>query len=397
MWMDVLLLYGGMEMEWLKEEMTDRAWIEIDFMNLKHNVSFLESIMNEGCKLMAVVKANAYGHGSKEIARYLNQLGVDSFAVATLDEGISLRKHGIEGEILVLGYTSPFRFRDLITYNIMQTIIDYEYGQKLNAFNQNIAVHIKIDTGMHRLGIKTTDVMQIKELLLCKSLDVKGMFTHLCVADSNDEKDISYTQSQIDNFYQLVDELKNDGIAIPKIHLQSSYGLLNYPNIPCDYARIGIALYGSLSEEGDKTKVKPDLLPVLSLRARVAMVRELEEGECMGYGLTFLAHRNSKVAVVSIGYGDGYPRNLSKGAGRVLIHGQYANIIGNICMDQLLVDVTDIPEVKEGDIVTLIGKDSNQEITAVEIASASDTLANELFSRLGSRLKRIYKESKSYV
>lgn len=396
MWMDVLLLYGGMEMEWLNKEMTDRAWIEIDFMNLKHNVSFLESIMNKRCKLMAVVKANAYGHGSTEIARYLNQLGVDSFAVATLDEGISLRKQGIEGEILVLGYTSPFRFQDLITYNIIQTIIDYDYGQKVNEFNQNIAVHIKIDTGMHRLGIKTSDVLQIKELLLCKSLNVKGMFTHLCVADSNDEKDIRYTQNQIDNFYQLVDELKKDGIEIPKIHLQSSYGLLNYPNIPCDYARIGIALYGSLSELGDKTKIEPNLLPVLSLRARVALVRELEEGECMGYGLTFLAHRNSKVAVVSIGYGDGYPRNLSKGAGRVLIHGQYAGIIGNICMDQLLIDVTDIDEVKEGDIVTLIGKDSDKEIKAVEVSSASDTLANELLSRLGSRLKRIYKDL-SYI
>lgn len=389
----MLLLYGGMEMEWLNKEMTDRAWIEIDFMNLKHNVSFLKSIMNKGCKLMAVVKANAYGHGSTEIARYLNQLGVDSFAVATLDEGISLRKQGIKGVILVLGYTSPFRFQDLITYNIIQTIIDYDYGKKVNEFNQNIAVHIKIDTGMHRLGIKTSDVLQIKELLLCKSLNVKGMFTHLCVADSNDEKDIRYTQSQIDNFYQLVDELKKDGIDIPKIHLQSSYGLLNYPNIPCDYARIGIALYGSLSELGDKTKINPNLLPVLSLRARVAMVRELEEGECMGYGLTFLAHRNSKVAVVSIGYGDGYPRNLSKGAGRVLVHGQYAGIIGNICMDQLLIDVTDIDEVKEGDIVTLIGKDFDKEIKAVEVSSASDTLANELFSRLGSRLKRIYKET----
>lgn len=396
MWMDVLLLYGGMEMEWLNKEMTDRAWIEIDFMNLKHNASFLKSIMNKECKLMAVVKANAYGHGSTEIARYLNQLGVDSFAVATLDEGISLRKQGIEGEILVLGYTSPFRFQDLITYNIIQTIIDYEYGKKVNEFNQNIAVHIKIDTGMHRLGIKTSDVLKIKELLLCKSLNVKGMFTHLCVADSNDEMDIRYTQSQIDNFYQLVDELKKDGIDIPKIHLQSSYGLLNYPNIPCDYARIGIALYGSLSELGDKTKINPNLLPVLSLRARVAMVRELEEGECMGYGLTFLAHRNSKVAVVSIGYGDGYPRNLSKGAGRVLIHGQYAGIIGNICMDQLLIDVTDIDEVKEGDIVTLIGKDSDKEIKAVEVSSASDTLANELLSRLGSRLKRIYKDL-SYI
>lgn len=380
-------------MEWLNKEMTDRAWIEIDFMNIKHNVSFLKSIMNKGCKLMAVVKANAYGHGSTEIARYLNQLGVDSFAVATLDEGISLRKQGIKGEILVLGYTSPFRFQDLITYNIIQTIIDYDYGKKVNEFNQNIAVHIKIDTGMHRLGIKTSDVLQIKELLLCKSLNVKGMFTHLCVADSNDEKDIRYTQSQIDNFYQLVDELKKDGIDIPKIHLQSSYGLLNYPNIPCDYARIGIALYGSLSELGDKTKINPNFLPVLSLRARVAMVRELEEGECMGYGLTFLAHRNSKVAVVSIGYGDGYPRNLSKGAGRVLVHGQYAGIIGNICMDQLLIDVTDIDEVKEGDIVTLIGKDSDKEIKAVEVSSASDTLANELLSRLGSRLKRIYKET----
>lgn len=368
----------------------DRAWIEVSTENLKHNIKTLNKITPEFCDMMAIVKADAYGHGAVKVSSFLNKTGVRAFGVATVDEGIVLRKQGIRGEILILGYTDITRLDQLIKYRLAQTVVDYEYAVKLNSYGKPLKVHLKIDTGMHRIGIPVTEAEKVCELFRFKRLTICGIFTHLCVSDSTKEEDIQFTRNQIRVFYDLLHMLKQNTIPIPKVHIQSSYGVLNYPELNCNYARIGIALYGTYTSFGDRTKLKPDLRPVLSLKTRVVLIREIEKGDSVSYGRTFLAKRNSRLALLPIGYADGLPRSLSCETGKVLIHGQYAPIVGRICMDQLLVDITDIPEAALGEIATLIGRDGVNEITAAEVASSSGSITNELLSRLGSRLERIY-------
>ncbi|GBF33696.1 alanine racemase [Desulfocucumis palustris] len=368
----------------------DRAWAEIHLANLGHNVKVLRNLLPHGCELMAVVKANAYGHGDVKIARYLNRIGVFSFAVATIEEGIRLRTYGIKGNILILGYTDPHRLPELVRYRLSQTVVDYKHAKQLNASEQPISVHIKIDTGMHRLGESCNNTAEIESIFQCRNLRVCGIYTHLYVADSTQEDDIAFTKEQLSDFYTLLEHLKQHRIKLPKMHIQSSYGILNYPELQCSYARIGIALYGVLSSPSNRTKIQPELRPVLSLKSRVVLIRQIVAGECVGYGRAFSASRNTRIAVLSIGYADGVPRSLSCGKGEVLIHGCRAPIIGRICMDQLMIDITDIHNVKRGDIATLLGEGGSEVITAEEVAAASETIANELLSRLGSRLERVY-------
>ncbi len=390
-------VYGGIDnfrvifrKESKHEKERDRSWIEINTDNLKYNAKLLSSLMQPGCEMMAVVKANAYGHGAVRVSKCLNTIGVKSFAVATIDEGIELRKNGIRGEILVLGYTDQSRVNELHHYQLIQTVIDYEYAIMLSDFNKSLKVHIKVDTGMHRLGLPSEAVNQIKEIFCLEGLKVCGIYTHLCVADSMDKEDVKFTWNQIEDFYYLLRQLEKLGVVIPKIHIQSSYGLLNYPELQCDYARIGIALYGSLSTQGDPTKLTADLRPVLSLKSRIAMIREISAGESVGYGRDYQLTRDSRVAVIPIGYADGLPRSLSDGFGRVLVKGNQVSMIGRICMDQLLIDITDIQGINKGDIVTLIGEDGTEEIAAVNVAKSAGSITNELFSRLGNRMERIY-------
>jgi serine/alanine racemase len=374
----------------LNQTRTERAWAEINLTNLRHNVKALREILPAGSELMAVVKANAYGHGDVEIAANLNHIGVSSFAVATIDEGIRLRTHGIKGDILILGYTLPERAVELVRHHLTQTAIDYDHAKQLNAFGKPMAVHIKINTGMNRLGESCNRTAEIDKILRCQNLEVCGIFTHLCVADSTQTGDIEFTTNQIYSFYAVQDRLRQLGHTLPKVHIQSSYGVLNYPELQCDYARIGIALYGALSSPDDKTKLQLDLRPVLALKARVALIRTITAGEGVSYGRQFMAQRDTRVAVISIGYADGLPRNLSYEKAYVLIRGCRAPIIGRICMDQLTVDITDIPVVKRGDIATLIGKDGSEKITAEQVAANAGTITNELLSRLGTRLERIF-------
>lgn len=226
---------------------TDRAYLEIDLNNLEHNVKVLKRAMPQKCELMAVVKAEAYGHGLYEIATHLNKIGVKAFAVATIDEGIKLRQYGVLGEILILGYTAPARAKELRKYDLTQTLIDYKYALLLDKQGYDVMTHIKVDTGMHRLGFDAKDIEKISAVFSMKHIKVSGIYTHLCAADSVDEKDIFFTNVQIESFYNLLNQLKEKGITIPKIHIQSSYGLLNYPELKCDYVRVGVSLYGVLS------------------------------------------------------------------------------------------------------------------------------------------------------
>ena len=370
----------------------DRAWVEINMAHLRHNVKALQEVLPAGCEMMAVVKANAYGHGDVPVCLCLNKAGVHTFAVATADEGIRLRRKGVKGTILVLGYTPAERIRALYRYRLSQTVADMEHATELDCHGIPIQVHIKVNTGMNRLGESYRNADKIASIFSCKNLHVAGMYTHLCVPDSLKKPDVAFTYLQIQRFCRIIDQLKARHVQIPPIHLQSSYGVLNYPSLPCSYARVGIALYGVLSAPHEITRCAVDLQPVLALKSKVTLVRTVPKGECVGYGRSFIAQREIKIAVISIGYADGIPRGLS-GNGHVLVRGCRAPIIGRICMDQLTAEVTGIPDIKRGDVVTLIGRDGLEEITAEQMALNAGTITNELLSRLGDfRLNRVYLE-----
>ncbi len=372
-----------------------RAWIELDRAALRRNVEFLTSRLTEGCELMPAVKAEAYGHGAVLIAKELSRLGIQAFCVASAEEGITLRKNGIKGEILILGYTHPRLFPSLARWDLTQTVVDYSYARLLERYGKGISVQIGVDTGMHRLGERSEHsklIGQMFQMFRMGRISVKGIFTHLCAADTMGEQEQAFTKKQVERFYQVLEALQEQGIRCPKFHMQSSYGVLHYPELGGDYARIGIALYGVLSTKKDTEQWKEFLSPVLSLKARVATVKELGAGEAAGYGLQFVAGNPAKLAVLTIGYADGVPRSLGKGVGSVLIRGKRAPIAGLICMDQTLVDVTGIAGVRAGDEAVLIGRSGEEEIFAGDLAEQAGTITNEILSRLGARLERIVVE-----
>ena len=393
-----------------------RAWIELNMDALRHNVEYLQSLLPGRCALMPVVKANAYGHGAGLIAKELSALGIRSFCVACVSEGMELRRQNIAGEILVLGYTHPDQFPLLDQYTLTPTAVDHAHALALSSYacctsrqkllssqmpgNRDawsappLPVHVAIDTGMHRLGEPAGHETQIQEIFTLPGLQITGMYTHLASAGGTDPASQNFTREQIDTFYRLAAKLKKDIPPYAKLHLQASYGILRYPLQNVDYARPGIALYGLLSNAADTRDFSDRLRPVLSLRARVASVHLLSPGESAGYDMAYTATR----ATITIGYADGLPRSLSRppaaqglqqDRGCVLLHGQRAPIVGRICMDQLLADVTALPQIRPGDIATLIGRDGQENISAANLADTCGTITNELLSCLGPRLERL--------
>lgn len=366
-------------------EKQSRAWREVDLDALARNAGILQSALAPGCRLMAVVKADAYGHGAVPVARRLEAEGVRAFAVACLEEGISLRRAGIRGQILLLGYTPPEEVPALRQWQLVPAVVDEGHGVALAARGSALPVHLALDTGMHRLGVEAGDHAALERLCTLPGLRVQGVFSHLCVSDSPREEDVSFTRLQLERFYRTLRWLRKRGFDPGETHIQASYGIWNLPPQPCTWARAGIALYG-VSSDGRPTGRELPVQPVLSLRARVASVRSLAPGEGAGYGLAFRAGRRTRLAAVTIGYADGLPRNLPQLGGEVLLHGRRCPMVGRICMDQLLADVTDLPAVSPGDTVTLIGADGRQAIRAEDVAEQAGTITNELLSRLGQRL-----------
>ncbi len=364
-----------------------RAWMEVDLGALAHNARALRKALPRGCDIVAVVKADAYGHGGIEVARALSCEGVGSFAVATIDEGLRLRRNGIMGDILILGYTDSKRAAELSRYRLTQTLVDYVYARELECAKKYVRAHIKVDTGMHRLGESWEHISRIEEMFKYRHIKIDGIFTHECVSDSEAPGDVEFTRLQEQRFGELLKKLKERGIDIPKTHVQSSYGVLRCGE-GCAYVRTGLALYGAVRLESGGRYL--DLKPVLALKTRVSLVRTIAAGESAGYGRTFKAPKDTRIAVLSIGYADGIPRSMSGGNGYALLHGRRAPIIGNICMDQLMIDVTDIPGCSRGDTATLIGSEGLEEITAMQAAKCAGTIPNELLCRLGGRLERVY-------
>ncbi len=366
-----------------------RTWAEIDISALKHNFGLFKKHAKNS-KIMAVVKANAYGHSAKSIAPVLEQYGADSFAVSNIDEALSLRAFGIKKPILILGYTPANTAKILYDYDISQCVYSLEYAKELSAKakeeNIVIKVHIKLDTGMSRIGFdcRIDDLFGINEALESAKLEnfeLEGIFTHFAVSDRTEKTEDGFTDEQYRRFTKAVSVFRESGLQPPIIHCCNSAGFLLDTDKHLNLSRVGIALYG-LSPNSN-LKLKQNLIPVMTVKSVVSQVKELRKGDTVNYGRTFKAEGPMKIATVSAGYGDGYPRLLSN-KGYVLINGKKANIVGKICMDQMCVDVTDIPETKMGDEVILFGKELSVDI----LAELADTINYEIVCGISSRVPR---------
>ena len=368
-----------------------RAWIELDTANLRHNVQAINQLLPENSRIMASIKANAYGHGDVLFAKELLKLGINDFCVADLSEAIELRLADISGNILVLGFTPPSQVDKLVQYDLMQTAVNYEHAEALNAMGKKVRIHIKVDSGMHRLGESCHNVERICQIYRMENLLVEGIFSHHAVAFGRLDEDIKYTNQQNAGFLNVVQKIRNQGNNPGDVHIQSSYSVLNYPkDANCTIARVGLALYGCHSDLKGFPGPELDLRPVLSLRARIGIVQELKKGASIGYNRQHTLTRDSRVAAVQIGYADGMPWNLSGSEAYALVHGEPAPIVGRVCMDQLIIDVTDIPDVHPYSTVTLIGHDEGRYLSAAQIADWAGTVTYEVLSGLHYRLGRFW-------
>lgn len=369
----------------------NRAWIELDKEALAHNLRAYAALLPAGCKVMAVVKADSYGHGAKVIAPYLQELGVDHFAVAALDEAVELRESGVTAEILILGYTDPADFPVVERLGLTQTATSSDHAAMLERYGKEsgrpLKVHIAVDSGMHRIGFEPVELDALEHYYASEHIRVTGIYSHMCVADTDEEEHVAFTHGQAAVFAGVADALKARGVNLGTVHLLSTYAAINYPEYAYDYARLGIMLHGVRSDSGDYLRQPIDLKPVMILKAHITSVREIGPGESVSYGRIFRAQRPTRVASAAIGYADGIPRCLSGGKLRAIVRGEYAPGIGRVCMDQLMLDVTDIPDVKTGDVAVFIGRDGDKAIYAEELAQNAGTITNELLSRMGKRLE----------
>lgn len=378
-----------------------RSWVEVDLDIVRANTRLIQEHIGSQTKIMGVVKANAYGHGDVKIAQTLQAMGIDFFAVSSIDEAIILRQSGIDKSILILGYTPVKHFHYLVEYQVTQCVMSLSYASKLDQYGQKHDVvlmgHLKLDTGMSRLGIQVKPenycIEDVKACYQFKYLKITGIFSHFSVSDSFVKKvDRDYTDMQISCFERVLADLKQSGINPGLTHFQNSYGCLNYNELRYDYARPGIILLGNTSNDEDILKEDIGLKPSLSWYANVSLVKTIKKGCDVSYGRHFHAPCDMQVATVSCGYADGMNRNASNHGAQVLINGTRCPILGNICMDQFVVDVSNAGEVAEGDVVTLVGESQGQIIRMDELSRAANTINNESFCLISGRVPRFYTE-----
>lgn len=369
-----------------------RVHAEIDLDAILYNMEAMHQGISENTQIMAVIKADGYGHGAVEVAEAIDELPyVFGYAVATVEEGIILRNHGIDKPILVLGYVFPEQYYDMIRAHIRPTVFTREMAERLSSMAGRLEmpcpIHLAVDTGMSRIGYQVTEenADEMAQIASLPHIVVEGIFTHFARAD---EADKSSTLQQLRLFEQTIEMLAARGVHIPLHHCANSAAIVDIPQANMDLVRAGITMYGMWpSEEVDKTRIS--LKPALSLVTRVAYVKELPAGREISYGGTYTTTKKQLIATIPVGYADGYARTLSNKAD-VLIHGQRAPICGRICMDQFMVDVTDIPHVKTGDKVTLIGRDGEEQITMEELGACADRFNYEFVCDLGKRIPRVY-------
>ncbi len=352
-----------------------RAWLEIDCDAVRHNIKEVQKLLPSSTQIMAVVKANCYGHGDAKMAQVMQAQGLTTFAVSSVDEALNLRQAGISGNILILGYTPQEHFHYLHEQKLWQNFLSLDYARKLNDYAKEnqvlISGHIKIDTGMARLGIRCVDddyhLDEVLAIFALEHLIVEGMFSHFSVADSLEKADdLAYTAHQQALFERVLADVRKAGLDPKKTHLQNSYGVLNYPHLNYDYVRPGLLLIGVTSDDEIRINTHPNFIPAMSFYANISRVRTIQKGSNVGYGRNYTAQKERTIATVSCGYADGVPRAASNRGMHVLVNGKRCEIVGNICMDQLMIDVSEAGEVKEGDRVTLIGNDQGERVTIDE-------------------------------
>lgn len=377
----------------------DRTYITINLNNIIENVCTVEKKLMGKAKILAVIKADGYGHGAVPIARELEKLDcIQGFATATIEEALFLRDAGIKKMILVLGYIFEDKYTEAINNNISVTVYSYDKAFALSEAAQRLGkkahVHVKVDTGMNRIGIHPSveTIAEVQEIAGLDGLFMEGIFTHFPNADCLEKTD---TYNRLKDFRDFVKLLKIGGVDFSLHHYANSACIIDMPCDECEIVRLGISLYGLYpSDEVSKNSIP--LKAALSLYAAIIHVKEIDAGDAVSYGSTFVAEKKMKVATISLGYGDGYPRSLSN-KGYVLINGQRADILGRICMDQFMVDVTDIDGVKVGDMATVIGKSGNCTITVDELGALSGRFPYEFVCDLGKRIPRIYLKDKQII
>ena len=368
----------------------DRTYAEVNLQAVRHNIEEARKHIKSGTKIMAIVKANAYGHGAVPVSKALTSQ-VDAYGVAMIEEALELRDAGIDKMILILGYTGEEWYEELVKHGISQTIYTYDMAKKLSdvavSLGKQTPIHIKIDTGMGRIGFAPTEksVDIVEKISHLPGVFIEGVFTHFARAD---EKTIQAAKEPFARYMQFVQELEKKGIRIPIRHVSNSASILSFPEAHLDMVRSGITTYGLYPSE-DVPKEILKLMPAMSWKSKISFVKPIEPGTSISYGGTFTAEKPMIVATVPVGYADGMKRDLS-GKGRVLVHGKYARILGRVCMDQFMIDVTDISNVKMGDTVTIFGKDGDKCIPVEEIAELSHSFNYEFVCSISNRVPRKY-------
>lgn len=368
----------------MKLNLSRPTFAEVSLSAIKHNLSEIKKITSKDTKIMAVVKADAYGHGAVEVSKILEKNKVDYLAVASYSEAKELRDANIKLPILILGWTPPEVICDVADESITQTIYDHnmllEYLKVLR--NKKLKIHLKIDTGMNRLGVFPSNAIEIiKSILKMKNIELEGIFTHFSSADS----DKKYTLHQFLKFKNIINKLEEEKLQIQFFHCCNSSATVKFPQFHLDMIRPGIAIYGMLPFKTNKI----NLVPAMSLKSKIISLKEVGKNERVSYNGTFITKRKSKIAVIPIGYADGYSRHLSN-IGEVLIRGRKVRIIGNVCMDFTIVDVSKIKDVEIGDEVILIGRVGEKKNTADDIAKKIGTINYEITCLIGKRVPRVY-------
>lgn len=373
---------------------TMRVCAEIDLDAICYNIAQVQHKVGRDVKVLAVIKANGYGHGAVTVAQALNRRNhIYGFAVATAAEGAELRRSGIQQPILVLGYSFPEQYQVVIENGLMQTVFQFEAAAALSALavemNQTARVHIKLDTGMGRIGLPPTaeSIAVIREIHALPGLEIDGIFTHFACADEQNKESAN---TQEDKYAAFITMLEQAGIHIPVKHVCNSAGIIDFNDRYWNLVRSGIMTYGLYpSEEVDKTAIR--LMPAMALKSHIAFVKTIYPGDSVSYGSTYTAQTERRIATIPVGYGDGYPRQLSN-KGRVLVAGESAPIVGRVCMDQFMVDVTDIPSVCQGDPVVLVGTMGNAQIQVEELAGLAGSFNYEFVCNINRRVPRVYLE-----
>lgn len=374
----------------MEHGMTKLLWTEIDLDVIAQNMRIIRDL-SKSKEVAAVVKADAYGHGSVALAKTLLENGATRFAVARLDEAIELRHHGITAPIFILGYTDPARASEAIAYNVDVCMYDYEEAKIFSAEavkqNSKVAFHIAIDTGMERIGYRpnSDSVAEIVKISKLPNVVLEGIFTHFCLADTTDK---TFTHKQYQRFKWVCDELAKQNVKINVHHCANSAAIIDLPQYHYDMVRAGVIMYG-MAPSAEVDIKHTGLKPAMSFKCEVTLVKTVNAGEGIGYGHKYIADSKRTIATIPVGYADGYTRLLS-GKAEVLIHGKRAKVVGNICMDQCMVDVTDIPDVKVGDEVVIFGTQGNECILADELADKLGTINYEITCMISRRVPRFY-------